>query len=121
MSKGGTQTFRIDAGTGHSGKTYLLVGTATGTTPGIPLAPRLTLPLNYDPYFQLTFDLRNVLIANSLGSLDAGGQGTASLTLPPLQIPSLVGVRLHHAYVVATPTPLTFHLASNPVPLTLVK
>jgi hypothetical protein len=63
---------------------YLIAWTGSGTTPGIPLAPGLVLPLNYDPFTQLGLDMLNGPVFGSfLGILDAQGLGQATFTLPP--------------------------------------
>ena len=63
---------------------YLIAWTASGTAPGITLAPGLTLPLNYDPLTQLGLDgLNGPVFGSFLGLLDAQGMGQATFTLPP--------------------------------------
>ena len=87
---------------------------------GIDLGNNVTLPLSFDPYLTLTALAPNSqLLTNTLGQLDASGKATARWTAIP-QIPaSFGGTVFRHAYVVFGNSP--FDLASNPVPLTLVK
>ena len=54
-----------------------------------------------------------------LGTLNANGGGSASLTLPPGLAPTLAEMTVHHAYAVMQ-TPGRVSFASNAVPLTLV-
>ncbi len=120
LSKGGSQTFGLDAGAMHANKSYLLLGTLSGTTPGINLGNNVILPLNFDGYFSITLAYPNsLLLMNSLGKLDASGKAAARWTAIPLIPRALVGKLFHHAYVVIGNSP--FDMASNAVPLTLVK
>jgi hypothetical protein len=76
--------------------------------------------LNYDIWTAFTLAApNNPLLTASRALLDANGKGQARLNFPYGQPASLIGVRLHHAFVVFTGT--NFILASNAVPLTLVK
>ncbi|MFH1998640.1 MAG: hypothetical protein ABIK28_03120 [Planctomycetota bacterium] len=46
---GGTILFNLDAGASHASRNYLILGSATGTSPGYPLPGGMaTLPLNWD-------------------------------------------------------------------------
>ena len=56
-----------------------------------------------------------------LGLLDGQGQATAQFSLPPGSSLSLAGATLNHAYAVIDLKVLAFDLASNAVPLTLVR
>lgn len=97
---GGQATMSLDAGVAHAGETYLVLGSLTGTSPGVPLAPGLVLPLVGDAYTQILFALPNTLIAPSLGALDAAGKATATFTLPAGVVALVAPLTLHHAYVV---------------------
>ena len=118
LSVGGTQTLTLDAGPGIGVKIHVLLGTASGTSPG-QTDGALVLPLNFDPYFLFTLLNPNTLIANSLGFLNGLGMGTASLTLPAGLDPALAGTTLHHAYVVVDLGVFTTVFVSNSVPLAL--
>ena len=119
LSAGGTQSFALDAGAGLAGEIYWIVGSVTGTSPGLT-SGGVTLPLNFDVYTQFTLELANLWIANSLGLLDGAGAGSASLTLGAGFDPTLAGLQLHHAYAVIDLGPITPLFASNAVPLLLV-
>ncbi len=96
---GGVQTFLLDAGPQFAGDTYLMLGTASGTTPGTVVAG-LNLPLNVDLYTRQTLVGPNQAPwVDSLGLLDTGGQAQASLSIAADSPLSLVGLRLDHAYV----------------------
>ncbi|MEM7309139.1 MAG: hypothetical protein AAF682_20815 [Planctomycetota bacterium] len=119
---GGVHTLHLDAGQAHAGETYTVVGSFSGTSPGLTFAG-LKLPLNFDAY--LAFGLANpgeAPLSGSLGVLDADGCGAATFTLSsPTVPPSLAGTTLYHAWFAldpALPQPLTF--ASVAAPLTLL-
>jgi hypothetical protein len=99
VAAGGTQSFALNAGPGEAGAPYLLLGTLSGTAPGVPVDGQL-LPLNIDAYTLHT--LQNPggpPLTGSWGTLDAAGKAAAAFTLTPGQLPSLVGLTAHHAYV----------------------
>lgn len=106
----------LTAGAAHAGKVFLLVGSFSGTTPGMPLGP-VTLPLNADPYLMLLAGSPNGLIGNSMGVLDAAGNATANFY--GVRLPAAAAnVLVHHAYLVFSPGFAGFDLASNAVPMT---
>ena len=112
LAAGGTQAFDLSGGAAQSGGTALLLGTLSGTDPGVPLAAGLVLPLNFDAYTQLSLTQPNAPpLAGSLGLLDAQGHAEASFTLPAGQLPGLAGLTAHHAWLALGPAGVT--LASN--------
>ncbi|MBI5849681.1 MAG: FG-GAP repeat protein [Planctomycetes bacterium] len=111
------QRFTLNAGAVHAGKPYLIVGSITGTSPGLFLGS-FTLPLNYDFYFDLLASSPNSIIAGSLGALDASGNATASFTYANSMTNAMAGLVFHHAYVVFGPGFASLDAASNAVPLT---
>lgn len=97
---GGTQDLALSVGPALAGRTYLLLGSASGNDPGPSFGSGLTLPLQPDAY--LVFTLQNPnssVLSGSLGVLDANGDAQAQLSVPP-GLASLVGQSLWHAYVV---------------------
>ena len=120
VGSGGTLTWELDAGSELAGELYLVLGSASGTAPGIPLGP-LTLPLVVDPYFMASLTGPNAPpFANTFGVLDAGGEATAQLVLPPGVLPiSAVGLVLHHAFVAIEPGTGIVDFASYAVPVEL--
>jgi hypothetical protein len=116
IGAGGTQNLVLDAGPARAGKLYIVLGSASGTAPGLPGPP--ALPLNFDAYFKFTLINPNTLISNSLGFLDGSGKAHPAFSLAPASIDaSLAGVTLNHAAVVldASFNPV---LATNAEPLT---
>jgi hypothetical protein len=121
LASGGTQPLSIDAGHLHGSELYLLLGSASGTSPGLPLGPGLLLPLNQDAYLLYTLvNPNSPPLASSFGMLGPGGSAAASFGLPPGSDPALVGIVLHHACVAITLPVLIASFASNAFPVLLV-
>ena len=119
-STGGAQTLALDARLEHAGRPYLFLGSLSGSLPGAPVDGQV-LPLNFDGYTALGLLAPNVPpLASSLGVLDAQGRGLAGFTLFPGYPPSVVGLALHHAYVVLDPATAEVRLASNAARLDVV-
>ncbi len=94
---GGVHTMYLDAGVPRAGALYVLAGTASGTQPGFQVGA-FTIPLNIDPYFQLTIQFANLPpFGNTFSTLDGFGRSVATLTVPA-GIPGLAGIVLHHAF-----------------------
>ena len=122
LASGGTQSFALDAGTDWGGDLYLLLGSASGTSPGFPV-DSVVVPLNpSDLWFVYTLLHANQApLSQSLGLLDGEGKASASLTLPAGSPAELAGLTLHHAFVVLDLSALNHaSFASNPVSLMLV-
>lgn len=115
---GGTQNFAFDCGAARAFNIYALLGTSSGSRPGFasPFGPQI-VPLNIDPWLQLSLDLANTSIyTNTLSLLDANGRGTASFNFPAL--PVFAGTNLHHA-VVALDFSLNSTYVTEPVAVRL--
>lgn len=120
VSSGGVQHLQLDAGPSFAGLSYLVLGSATGTSPG-PLFDGLEVPLVPDAYWNLSILAPNAPpLAGTLGTLDPLGRGLAGWAIPGGVAPQLAGKTLHHAYVVIEllPTLLQIVHASNAAPLT---
>ncbi|MFT6715362.1 MAG: hypothetical protein ACJAVJ_002655, partial [Planctomycetota bacterium] len=103
---------------------YLLLGSLSGTTPGMPVGPYV-VPLNADFYLSRTFVSPNpAYLTNSTGVMtptpDGGGTATASLTLPLGLSPALAGQTVHHAFVYVETQTGNVNFVSNAVPLKLL-
>ncbi|MHC4515017.1 MAG: hypothetical protein ACYTGW_10695 [Planctomycetota bacterium] len=124
LAKANTQALNLDAGTANKGRLYWVFGSVTGTSPGITLASAIgpvTIPLNPDPWTDITIGLANSpVLVNTKGTLDASGQAKAQIKGGPVNAPSAIGLVLHHAYLVYDQKN-NLYMASNPVPLRLVK
>ena len=117
----GQVDFTLRAGVEEAGQNYQLFGSMTGTTPGTQFA-NVLLPLNSqnDPWFLLTQVVFSpVILQNTVGVLDANGEGSATLLVPPL--PTLIGLQFSHAFLVTDNQTLQPRFASNPVPLLMVQ
>ncbi len=122
LATGGTQTLALSAGPANAGRFHFVLGTLSGTTPGIAL-DGFVLPLNVDAYtFQSLLAPNAAPFGNTFGLLDANGQATATVTLPPGLSPALAGLRADHAYVVidVAPTLVAVTLVSPSAGLELV-
>jgi len=95
----GSAEFTIARGPAGAGKPYILLGSHTGTSPGLPLGTD-RVPLNYDFYFLATLSTpTKALLRGSLGILDANGQATIQLDVPTEYVASLGNIKLHHAFL----------------------
>lgn len=114
---GGEIAFSIDAKSRNSGRTYLLLGSASGTTPGHALPGGMaTLPIVWDALTSgLLLFVNTPVCASFFGTLD--GLGLAEADLKPGVIdPVFVGAELHFACCLRGP----FDFASNPVRIEIV-
>ena len=119
LAAGGTQSFALLGGPALAGEIYFLLGSLSGTAPGVPVGG-LTLPLNLDAYLLLTVsDPVASPLSNSFALLDGCGLGSAQLTLPAGLNPAFAGSTLHHAFLVFEFLSGALLFASNPVPLAL--
>jgi hypothetical protein len=118
LAAGGTQTLDFTPGAGFAGALYLVGGSTTGWTPGIPFGG-FVVPLVYDSYTDHTINDANLgPLFNNLGFLSAGGTSQAQLVVPPNAPPAFAGVTVFHAAVAFAPGLVLTHV-SNPVALTL--
>lgn len=121
VTGGEQQDFLLLAGGANGFKLHWIVGSASGTTPGVPLSPTITAPLNIDNYALQTISSTNSPpILGSLGLLDVDGVSKRTLIIPFGLAPSLAGITLHHAYLIFEPLTNGLIGVSNPVPMTLV-
>ncbi|TAJ02787.1 MAG: CHRD domain-containing protein [Planctomycetota bacterium] len=99
-SRGGRVELYIDAGFEHGGRPYLVLGSLSGTFPGLSV-DGLALPLNVDAYFNTTLAAPNQPpLSNSFSFLGLFGQGQASLLLPPGAASPVIGFTAYHALAV---------------------
>lgn len=101
LAQGGARELRLRAGPAHAGRAYWILGSASGSGAGIPLGGGWVLPLAADGYFAMTVQHAAPLFAGFAGVVPAHGEARAVLALPPGSDPSLAGVRLAHAGLVA--------------------
>ena len=98
LSQGGALQLRLSASAAAAADTYLILGSLSGTTPGL-MVGSMTLPLNFDAYFlQMLYVPNGPIHSGSLGVLDAQGRASTVFVLPVGLSPALAGITLHHAY-----------------------
>ncbi len=113
-SAGGTITFSLDAGSANAGRAFVLAGSATGTSPCLPIGS-VCLPILVDPVTLAL--LQPSTAAFFVGTLDGTGRATRSLPVGPGVFPSsAVGLRLFWAYLLFPP----IDYASKPVVFEIV-
>lgn len=82
-----------------AGTLYYVLGTTSGTNPGIPFLGDL-VPLNFDDYFTQTLNSPNSpTTPGSLGFLDANGRGAMSLNVPA-GVLTPIELFMHHAVLI---------------------
>ncbi|MHC4945145.1 MAG: hypothetical protein ACYTG7_19175, partial [Planctomycetota bacterium] len=116
-SVGGEINFNLDAGIGNKGRKFIVLGSISGTSPGILLpGGTATLPLKWDVFTDLVLLLLNSPVCeNFLGTLDGSGKASATFnTFGP--IPGTAGLMVHFAYALNNP----WDYVSNPVPIEIV-
>ena len=120
VSNGGQQNFVLDAGDTHAGELHMLLGSITGTSPGLPLGG-FVLPLVQDGWTNFTANNPNSPpLSGFVGFLDGNGRSSASFTGAPGGPANLVGVTLFHAYLLLELPSGAISFTSNPVSLNLL-
>lgn len=98
--QGGLQNLALDAGPAHAGRLYAVLGSASGTAPGLYFGPGLELALAFDDYMVATLAYANsTYLLRTVGQLDAQGRASASIAVPPAAL--FVDLDLHHGFFVA--------------------
>ncbi|MFH0943892.1 MAG: hypothetical protein V2A76_01735, partial [Planctomycetota bacterium] len=118
---GGQVSFTINPGPLHAGADYFVLGSISGTDPGMTLGGGLVVPLNYDAFMLVALNLANtVVFPGFIGTLDGTGSGAALFdTLGPFN-PSIVGIQLSFATLVRSTASSHWAWASNPYTVTTV-
>lgn len=113
---GGKVNFKLDAGTDNGKRDYVLLGSVTGTTPGLPLPGGETLPINYDAFTSLIMQTMNTAaFSNFMGTLDASGLAKAQLDTLGAVDPRFVGTKLYFAFTLYSP----YDFVSNDLMVTI--
>ncbi len=108
---GGTANLSLFGPALASPPPYLVLCSASGTSPGLPIGP-VVLPLNFDGVVLLSFLLRNSAhFVNTDATLLADGTQSAQFVVNAGELTPLIGYDLAFAYF--TRSPVTF--ASNAV------
>ena len=109
---GGEIEFDLYAGSENGGRTYVMLGSVTGTAPGNALPGNLViLPLNGDGFTNFIIKyINSPSFVTFMGTLDQSGNGWAKFdTKGP--IPGLAGVTFSFAYAIMKP----WDFVSNPI------
>ncbi len=115
VATGGTQTLYYNAGVTNALRKYVTAGSFS-TSPGFFMGT-IHLPLNPDPWFDLTRQIQNSpTLVNSMGILDANGKAQGAIVAPAITNPLAVGLSIYHAYLVYDDLG-NYYLGSNPVRL----
>lgn len=94
--RGGKAAISIHAGTKHANDLVMMLGSASGSYPGILVSGK-RLHLNADSYLTFTLGAPHAVFFNNLSVLDANGQGGVGFVLPTGLSPALAGTVLHHS------------------------
>ena len=115
---GGKVAFSLFAGSPCAGRNYILLGSATGTTPGVILpGGKVTLPLNWDVFTGIVIQLANTSVFNGfIGTLDGLGKAKATFDTGGPLSPGAAGITIHFAFALDRP----WDFASNAVSVTFV-
>jgi hypothetical protein len=119
-SAGGAYQLTIAAGLPHAGHTYMIVGSFSGTAPGLAVAPGVHLPLVVDGYSILTVTVPNFWLSPSTGTLDPNGNAVLTGILPPGLLQRVGPLPVYHAALVLDAVNTGFAAATNAVTLTLL-
>jgi len=117
-SAGGVVNFQLNAGSNNSNRTYLILGSMSGTGQGNVLPGNMVnLPFFWDLFTNVCIDFINTSIFQKYAdSLDSYGNGTAVFdTQGPLPV-AMVGLTLSFAYGLYYP----WDFVSNPVNVEVV-
>lgn len=106
-ASGAAVPFTLNLGTGQAGASYQLLGSASGTSPGIPFGGGV-LPLNLDAFMRRTIDSANgPAYPGWLGTLDADGRATPSLIALQGMLDPFAGAHLDFAAAILSPVQST--------------
>jgi hypothetical protein len=116
VASGGSVAFTLNPGPLYAGSSYRLLGSVSGTTPGLTFANGVNLPLNWDPFLLITLSQANSpALQNFAGTLDAEGSAFPVLDTHGPVDPILVGLHMNFAALVGSgpvwtsnPTGVTF-------------
>jgi len=116
-SGGGVVNFNLGPGVSYQRRQYFMLGSMTGTYPGVVLPGGSILPLNMDPFFNYVLDYFNYSnLTNFRGWFDHNGKATAILDTQGSSVPLSVGTILNFAFTTEDP----YDFQSNPVEIEIV-
>jgi len=115
---GGAVEFTLKGRSINNGRKYILMGTISGSQPGVTLPGGVvTLPINWDLFTNFVISMINSpLFDNFMGSLNANGASAASLHSGGPIIPAAIGATMNFAFALNMP----WDMASNSVCVEIV-
>lgn len=120
LAQGGSQSLAIEVDPSLAFHPYLVLGTMSGTEPGIPLNVGV-LPINFDAYSALTMATANSgPFVATFGLLDGQGTAGGAISIAPGLPAVLSGLVLHHSFVVVDPATSEFVHVGNAVRMDLL-
>lgn len=94
-ASGGTYWLAIESASSAAGEIYLVLGSMSGTSPGLPLSPQAHLPLVVDTYTAVSLaGAGSAPFFGTLGLLDGEGAASFKIEVPPIPY---APVTVHHA------------------------
>lgn len=123
LSQPAPQAFRLEVGDSVGDLSYLMLGSVTGTKPGIMLGGK-PVPLNLDPYLMWCF-AGNPLLLGGMGTFsDANAfqvhMADAWFVAPSGMPPSVANITMAHAFVVFDSATGGVRAVSNPKGTTFI-
>lgn len=123
VSQPAPQAFRLEVGDSIGDLSYLMLGSVTGTNPGVTLGGK-HVPLNLDPYLMWCF-AGNPMLLGGLGTFsDANAfqvyMADAWFVAPTGMPPSVANITMAHAFVVFDPATGGIRAVSNPKGTTFI-
>ncbi len=110
-STGGTAPLTLNAGAASAGAPYLVLGSSSGTAPGITFGQQ-HLPLNRDRFLMHSFhQAGSAAFPATSGVLDANGRALAAFAAAPGHLSALVGRRIDWAAIVRGPAAFVTNVA----------
>jgi predicted outer membrane repeat protein len=111
-STGGTVYLFLFGGAPNGGRSFLMLGSLSGTAPGLLFPGGTRLPLNYDAFMLFVYQNVNTpTFQNFSGNLSWGSSTAQAVLDTQGAVPMLVGQTMHFAYVLDGPV----DFSSNPV------
>ncbi|MAE75379.1 MAG: hypothetical protein CMJ85_00735 [Planctomycetes bacterium] len=112
-----TVQMKIEAGAVHAGGFAVLLGSFTGTRPGV-LAGKVRLPVQFDAYTSLLLAAPGALLNPAIPRLDSLGRATATWSMPLTVAQAVRPLTLYHSFAVLG---AGLQFATNAAPLTIAR
>lgn len=112
------QTLTVDCGTAMAGAPYVVVGSCSGTSPGVNLG-RFHVALNIDAYTVATVLGSSESLDGGRGTLDDQGRATVAVSLSAARRRALAASTVHHACLVVAPDGAQLQYVTRAVALSI--